>query len=229
MPRIKVLLVIVTVDIIAISVVAALALVRGVSPTEYLRGGSFVAYFSFFQLLAMSGLAWAVFESRRGGPRLKSWQKPYFIWPVIAAALLYLAFDELFLTHDAIAGLMNRVFGIEGAGLADRTGDIVVGCYALIGILVLLLYRKELRDYARALPVLAAGVALVFSTVALDIVTNREDILRTAIADPELATQVRSWLCASKGMLTILAEGIMLGFFYYCLDLARSGRSTGTT
>ncbi len=221
MSRKSILLIIISIDIIVIII----ALVLGKTPDQYFGEGSFITYLSFFQLIVISILAWIIFKIRKGGSKLKEWRAPFFIWLIMAIAFTYLSLDEVCLIHENIDFFIHRIFKIQETGFTDRIDDVIVGCYGLFGLMVLYFYREELKKYREAFPLLIVGFIFMFSMVLLDIITNRKDILQILISKPYLVSKLHSWLGVIEDMFKIIAEGVFIGGFYCCLEIARRLRS----
>ncbi|UCD55441.1 MAG: hypothetical protein JSV93_01180 [Candidatus Omnitrophota bacterium] len=209
--------VILSVDIIVIIVALAL----GKAPHQYFEEGGFITYFSFFQLLAISVLSWRIFTVRKGGLRTKFWNKTFFIWLIIAVLCIYLSLDEVFMIHENIDFLIHRGFKIRETSITDRIDDFIVGCYALFALIILYFYREEFKKHRKVLPILKTAFIFIFFMVAMDMLTNRNDYLSTMFANSGLAKNIWSWSSAFEDMLKIIAEGMLVGVFYYCLETAK--------
>lgn len=212
------LLIILTIDIIAIII----ALILGETPDHYFGEEGFITDLSFFQLLVISGLAGIIFIMRIFRSGWKGWKAPFFVWLFIAIGFIYLALDEVWMIHENMDFSFHRFFNIRETGITDRIDDIIIGFYGLIGLMVLYFYRKELKKYREVLPLLIVGFILLFSTVVLDILTNRMDILIKLISNIHLVIKLHSWLSAIEEIFKIIAEGVFIGVFYYCLKITKN-------
>jgi hypothetical protein len=132
-----------------------------------------------------------------------------------------LAADEIFKIHENIDFLIHRVFGIQETGLTDRIDDFLVGLYGLLGIGVLFAYRNQLKTYREAFPFFIFGFVLLFSMVAFDVVTNRNDIL-PLIFDHHLAATLYTYLSLAEDSLKIFAESFFILGFYVILQTTKS-------
>jgi len=221
MSRKSILVTIVSIDLIAI----VIALILGKTPGQYFGERYPMTYLSSFQLLVISGLAWKIFVMRLDESRLKFWKGPFFIWLIVAMTFMYLSLDEVGSIHEKIDFFIHRFFKIRETGLTDRIDDVIVGCYGLIGLMVLYLFREELKKYREAFPLLTVGFIFMFSMVTLDILTGRKDILRILISNAYVVNRLHLWLSAIEDMFKIIAEGAFLVGFYYCLEITRRLRS----
>lgn len=230
MPRSSVLVIILSIDVIAIII----ALVMGKYPEQYFEEGAFITYLSFFQLLAASILAFVIFTIRKrkvGGtdklvcPCLKGRKTPFLVWLIIAIAFVYLSLDEICMIHERLDYFIRQIFNIKKTGFTDRIDDIIVGCYGLLGLITLYFSREEFKKYKDAFPLLKIGFVFMFLMVALDILTNRDDILKMFISNPYVLTRLFSWLSAIEDMFKIIAEGVFVAAFYYCFEIARRLRA----
>jgi hypothetical protein len=221
MSRRLVLIAILVVDALIIGIPIVIAVAGGNAPNEYLGEDGIPTYLSFAQLLAAATLTTLVFVLRRRAPGEGGQTGTQFLWLAMALGFLYLAFDELLMVSQSIGDLINSAFEIERPAIAERTGDVVVALYGVIGLIVLVVCRRELLRYRTAISLLVAGIVLMVCTVVLDILSNRADLLGGLVSEPGTVENARCWLCAVKDLTTILAEGFLIGFAYYVLDMVR--------
>lgn len=207
--------------------VMALAFVLGASPSNHFSEQGFVTYFSFLQLAVIAWLSLKVFMVRQGAAIKGPWKTKSFVWFIIAAAFVYLAVDETCSLHAGIDLFIHYIFGMQETALTDRIDDILIGCYGLIGLIVLYYYRGEMFNYKRMFPFFIAGYTLLFIMVALDIVSNRDDLLSLVIGDSSRLNTVFLRVRIFEDMLKVIAEGIFVVAFYGCLKIAREGMTEG--
>ena len=184
----------------------------------------FITYFSFYQLLLIAGLARETFIMRKGGTKVNAWKMPYAIWLIMALAFLFMSMDEIFVIHEHADYFIHDIFKIRETALTDRIDDILVGCYGLIGLGGLYIYREELKKCREAFPLFITGFIVMFVMVCLDIFTNRDDILRLFISDATTVYHVFYWLNIIEDILKIITGGIFAGAFYHCYKITQSSR-----
>lgn len=211
------LVMVLSIDIMAIII----ALTLGKTPGQYFGEGTFITYLSFLQLLVISGLAWVIFNVRKDGSKSKAWKAPFLIWLIIAIGSVFLSLDEVSGIHENIDRFIHGSFKLHETSFTDRIDDVMVGCYGLFGLMMLYIYREEFKKFRKTFPLLKVGFIFMFTMVALDIVTNRNDILPIFIPDPYVSEKLHSWLDAIEDMLKIIAEGLFIGALYYCFEIAR--------
>ena len=131
----------------------------------------------------------------------------------MTAGFLFLAADDLFLIHEDMDRRIRFAFNLAETGLTDRIDDLLIGLYGVVGIGVLVAYREEWRPYRQARPLLSWGFVLLFLMVALDLLTNRDDIL-SLVFTAERAAVLRIWLSHIEDSLKIFAEALFLVAFY---------------
>jgi hypothetical protein len=213
--------------VLAMNVVAiALAMLLGEPPGRYFKEGGYVTFLSFVQLLAISGIAWAVFRVRKGASRIDAHGRlTERLWLLIAVSFFFLAFDEVIEIHENIDKLIHYLLGIEETGLTDRIDDFIVVGYGFVALIVLFIYRDELRRYRQVLPRVVLFFSLVFVMMVLDILTNRDDIIRHFVEDTGSAVRLFEWLDAFEDACKMIAEAILIGAALRCLEIARSRES----
>ncbi|MCK4829401.1 hypothetical protein KA005_77470, partial [bacterium] len=213
----KILFTVMTIDI----VVLGLALILGTTPNDNFMEGGFVSNFSFLQLVVIAWLSLRIFIVGEGAAKVKPWKTKSFIWLIMAAAFTYLAIDEACCIHEGIDILIHRIFRIQETGITDRIDDILVGCYGLLGLIVLYYYREELKKYRKTFPLFITGYTVTFAMVGIDILTNRKDILSLLTSNSYMLDKLFSEIKLLEDMLKVLAEGIFIVAFCGCLKIAR--------
>ncbi|MDP0490809.1 MAG: hypothetical protein Q7Q71_07160 [Verrucomicrobiota bacterium JB023] len=147
--------------------------------------GSLVTFYSGFQLLLLSWIAFKVLQSRRSEEKAL-WKSPAFVWVLITSGFLFLAADELLALHEMADGLIHDSLGLTETGLTDRIDDAIIGLFGLIGLGVLVLYRSEFTSFGGAYRFFGLGFAFLFIMVGFDVLTNRNDLL------PKIVGEARS-------------------------------------
>ncbi len=182
-------------------------------PSKHFGEGRVVTYFSALQLLVIAWICQKIFKVRNGlwsGPVLRA---PHLLWLLIAAGFVFLALDESLQIHEGLDKWFHRVTGLEETPFTDRLDDVLVLSYGVIGLGILLLYRRELLRFQAMLPLLLAGFALMVLMVGVDMLTNRKEFIQRIAAadtDPEL---LASWFAVVEDAIKVFAEGcLLLGF-----------------
>jgi hypothetical protein len=57
--------------------------------------------------------------------------------------------------------------------------------------------------------------------IGLDLLTNRDEILRWFVSDPAALSSINSWVDIIEDIIKVIGEGIFLGAFYCCYDITR--------
>jgi hypothetical protein len=166
--------------------VSAAVMIYSYTGANHFKEGGFITILSVFQLLAISWLSYKILQARDVTRRCSLWRDSSAVWGIISLGFLFLAADDLFEIHENIDRLIHYVFNLQETGLTDRIDDILIGLYGLAGIGVLIVYRDELKTYREVLPFFTCGFVLLFTTVALDVLTNRKDILFVQTANNTL-------------------------------------------
>ena len=191
-------------------IAVVLALLFGETPDACFRERGFITYFSFGQLSVIAFLLWQIYQNRNDRQRNLQWNKGHFVWFILSAAFLYFAMDEIFMIHEKVDLGIHWLCGIQETGVTDRLDDCIVGLYGIAGITVLYFYRRELRQFSGALPFVVAGFVTIGAMVVLDLLVNRDDVLRLLLTHEPLSYTVWQWLCAFEDVLKLLAEVLFL-------------------
>ena len=191
------------------------ALMAGTASMVYIQSGvnlfqegSFITVLSTLQLLIISGLSYMIFlacDTRRQ----TLWKNSSVLWVIIALGFMYMAADEHAMIHEKVDQGIHHIFNWQETGLTDRIDDVLVGVYGLVGIGVLLFYRKELKPHKEALPFFFCGFTFFFAMVTIDAVTNREDVL-LILFDHDLAYVLHGWLFLAEDSLKVLGEAFFI-------------------
>jgi hypothetical protein len=172
-----------------------------------------VTFFSAAQLLATAWIAWKVAGIR--------WAAGASIaWLLFAAGFLFLAFDELFLIHEQVDFTAHRIFGLTETGLSDRLDDFLIGIYGLVRVAVIAFYWDELKQCIASRRFVLAGFLLLYLIVMLDTLTNRNDVLVSALG-PEVTRRLAPWLDVAEESAKVLAEALFLIAGYAALIVMR--------
>ncbi|MFW2440136.1 MAG: hypothetical protein ACN4GR_12265 [Arenicellales bacterium] len=193
--------------------VCAAVMINIYNGANHFREGGFITILSVIQLLAISFLSFKIFLARDVTRVRSLLKKPSILWAIIGLGFLFLAADEYFLIHENIDRLTHHVFNLQETGLTDRIDDILVGLYGLAGIGVLIAYREELKMYRETFKFFIIGFVLLFTMVALDILTNREDIL-SLIIDHHQVALVHHFLSRTEESLKVFSEAFFVIAFY---------------
>jgi len=215
--------IVILIDLIAI---AAAVMIFAFTGEKQLGEGGFLTKLSGAQLLAISIVAFGIFRIRNCGvSKVFSLKNPGIVWALISAGFFFLMADEMFKIHESIDEMIHSVLGLKETGLTDRIDDVLILMYGLIGIGVIYIYRREFVVMKEGWRFLLVGFGLLLLTVALDMLTNRDDVLR-AVFDKDLAQELQTWLSFAEEGAKILAEGFFLVAFYVCLQSAKTKQST---
>ena len=213
------ILIVILVDLIAIAAAVTIYLLTG---EKKLGESGFLTHLSGAQLLAISVISFLIFRVRnRDVQKVFTLKNPGILWALIAAGFFFLMADELFKIHESMDEAIHSIFGLKETGVTDRIDDLLILLYALIGIGVIAAYRKEFVIMKKAWPFFLCGFGLLFLTVGLDVLTNRDDILRSFFK-PDLAESLQTWLSFAEEGSKVLSEGFFVVAFFTGWQTARS-------
>ena len=179
--------------------------------SEPFKEGGFITILSALQLVAIAALCHAIFRARRFAVSVD--YRPVMVWPVLTAGFLFLAADEVFQIHERTDRLIHIVSGMTETAVTDRIDDVLVGLYGLVGAGVLFACRREILFVRTAVPLFVAGFVLLFSSVVMDVLTNRNDIF-PLLFDNETSSLLFEWVSIAEESLKLFSEAFfMLAFF----------------
>jgi hypothetical protein len=206
-------------DTIAIIIAIAMGIHKG-NAHKYFGETTFITWISVLQLWTISVLSYRIFQTRRRTLRDFNWRAPFIVWLIISLGFLYLGMDDLFKIHESIDHRIHNLFQLKETGFTDRFDDMIVGVYGLIGIIYLRACREEIKKYRQVFPFLTYGFVLLFIMVALDILTNRTDILEIFLSR-DLVGTMDIWLAVAEDSAKVFSGSFFLVGFYGALQIAR--------
>ena len=185
------------------------------APMQYFgTEASVITWLSFFQLLTIAYFSWKTYKLRK--------EKSAILWGLIAIGFLFLSIDEVARLHENMDRFIHkRIFHMKETALSDRIDDLIIGVYALFGIGTMWFFRDELKKYYKVIPYFAISFIFIFSMVIVELITNRFDVLPYFISSHSLAKSLYKLGKIVEESLKLFAEGILVGAFYYCLQLAK--------
>ena len=212
-------LLVLLVDLVAI---AAAVMIYVFTGEEKLGEGGFLTKLSGAQLLGISVISFLIFRVRnRGVEKVFKLRNPRIVWALISAGFFFLMADEMFKIHEEIDELIHSAFALRETGVTDRIDDALILLYALIGIGVLFAYRSEFFVLKEARLFFFCGFGLLFLTVGLDVLTNRDDIL-SALFGSEWGETLQTWLSFAEEGAKVLSEGFFVVAFAGALRTAKA-------
>ncbi|MFT4551117.1 MAG: hypothetical protein ACI8XO_003572 [Verrucomicrobiales bacterium] len=210
------------VDVIAIIAAVMIYLLTG---EVKLGESSFLTHLSGAQLLGVAIISFLIFRVRNlHVEKVYSLKNPRIIWALIAAGFFFLMADELFKIHESIDEMIHSIFNLEENGFTDRIDDLLILLYALIGIAVIAAYRREFLLMNNARVLFICGFGLLFLMVGLDVLTNRDDILRSFLGGDRVES-VGTWLSFAEEGAKILSGGFFIMAFQIGLRTVRSDKA----
>jgi hypothetical protein len=209
---------------------ATLALVIGDPPEKYFDEGQIMTWVAIGHLFGVSYLVWQTFQIRQQANHSwteifqrqfwQSWRKPSYFWAVLTVGFFYLACDEMLLLHENIDYVIHIGFGIKETPLTDHLDDLIVVLYGVGGLIILGYYWRELLSYRSVLSLLGVGIGLFFIMAVLDYGTNSETD-SFLIHYFHVSNTTFIWLAGIEDALKTIIDGILLGVFYNCRELAK--------
>jgi hypothetical protein len=211
-------------------ILTTLALFVGDPPEHHFDEGQIMTWVAIGHLFAISYVVWQTFQIRQRTTHPWSiifsrqfwqpWRESAYFWAVLTVGFFYLACDEMLLLHENIDYLIHLGFGIKETPLTDHLDDLIVMLYGLGGLVVLGHYWRELLRYRSVMPLLAIGIILFLVMVVLDYGTNSETD-SFLINYFHINNFTFLWLAGIEDGLKTIIDGILLGVFYNCRELAK--------
>jgi hypothetical protein len=206
-------------DTIAIVIAIVMGIHKG-NPILHFGEAHFITWVSVLQLLTTSFLSFGIFQTRRRTLGDFNWRSPFMVWLVISLGFFFLGMDDLFKIHESMDHRIHELFDLKQTALTDRFDDMIIGLYGLIGIIFLYACREEIKKYRQVFPFLIYGFVLLFIMVALDIVSNRKDILEKVVSR-DLVAPIHICLSIAEDSIKVFGGSFFLVGFYGALQLSR--------
>ena len=124
------------------------------------------------------------------------------------------------LIHEQLDKLLHVLLGLENNAMTDRIDDAIVGLYGIVGLIVMVFYRNELKQYRSSLRYLVLGFLFLYLMVAVDTLINRDDILLMAMT-PGAVERAYPWLEVLEEGAKIISEAFLVIAAYHALITAR--------
>ena len=211
--------IILIVDLLAIIFIVVMYFKTGEAD---LGESSILTYISGAQILGVAVLSALIFRARTSGSAKKwSLKNPKIIWALIAAGFVFLTADEFFKIHENIDEGIHAMFKLEESGLSDRIDDLIILLYAVVGLIAIAAYRREFVLMKKSKLLFVAGFACLFLMVALDALTNRDDVLANFFQGDGLETALTCFSILEEGA-KVVSSGFFILAFQVCLKLAKS-------
>ena len=182
--------------------------------------GGFITYFSVIQLFILSYIAGKTFNIRRQAFQSAPWKSPIAIWGIFSLGFSFLALDDLLMIHEFFDKIIHKLWQLQETGITDRIDDAIIALYGIVAIALLVSYRQELKQYRSALPAAVAAFGLLFAMVAVDTLTNRNEILEM-LFPASTVEGIQTWIFTVEDGLKLLAEGFYVAAAHHCLKIAR--------
>lgn len=203
--------------------VGLLALLIGVAlgqPDHQFGESGIVTYFSAALLVGAAWFARQVWRLRR--PETPSLRDPRTIWLAASLGFAFLTLDELLRIHESVDDLAHRAFSLVETGWSDRIDDLVLVGYLIVGLALVWRCRGELWRFRAAAPLAALGAGLTALMVAMDVVSNRDDILRWLLEDAARAGRIALALSIAEDVAKLFAEAALVLALRRCVLIARA-------
>lgn len=194
-----------------------------VNPIRYFDEQGYVSWFSFFQILFASYLAWKVYKTRKStalNNQTNSSLNSYKFWAILSLGFLFLGLDEMLQFHEQLDFLIHDIFKIEETNNTDRIDSLIVLFYALCGGGILYWAKSELKKFRLALPLFCLALSVSLLMIFLDLLTDSKDIIYSIIIDNNAAGIVHLSMSIIEETCKIIAQGIFIITLHRCLQIS---------
>lgn len=190
-----------------------IAVLLGKRPTSLMGEGKLITWVSAAQLIGL-GLLSAMIYVIKKEKKTFSVKDEVSVWALMALGFFFLAVDELTQIHENIKKWFHAGFNLMPTGWADRLDVLVTLIYGVIGIAVLLKYRRELSFTRQARFFIIGGIVLFFISTGLDAATEQRDVLPALFQLMQWPWISIEWFGVAEEGTKLLAEASILSAFY---------------
>lgn len=202
------------------------ALIPGAKIGWMFGEGDLMTCESFFALLMCGSIArriWLMKISKMRGDV----PAEIYTWKYLSTIFIFLAFDELLRIHELADGLIHRLAGVRPNDITDHLDDLFVALYGVVGLIILIRGRKELRHYISVYRYFIGAAVFTIFSIALDFLDSAKPLLRPLFPDPQTLQRVVDILDVGEESSKIYAELFFVGAFLACYVMVR-GRTAST-
>lgn len=149
------------------------------------------------------------------------------IWLLIGAGFVFLALDEALQVHEKLDELIHSIGGFDETAVTDRIDDVIILAYGLIGLGALVAWRREITGIRGLVRFLACGLVLMGLQVALDALSNGDDVMLWLGVSEQSAPKVSDAFALAEDAAKIAAEAVLLAGFLHALRILRARPAIG--
>jgi len=213
---------VVGIDTVAVVAAVVVGLLRGNPAKEFGERHS-MTFFSSLQLLAVAWVSWDIYRIRRPGREGSVWRSQALIWALMAAGFVFLALDDLLMIHEKTDKLVHALLGMRETPLSSHLDDMLVALYGIVGLVLLVVYRREVLRFLTVRGPLLVAFVLAFAMMAVGAANKRRfDIFGPYMNEARLMVLHR-WSSVVEDSLKVFAEGLFLVAFVLARRRARHG------
>lgn len=210
-------------ETVLILIGVSMALIRDRNPMRYFDEGGFITWLSILQLFFIGYLCHKISQLRlRQNMPWRGWRNPGRAWQVMMLGFIFLALDEYFQIHEALDAMIQGLFGLEKAPIWSRIDDFIILFYAIVGIVFLQTFKKEIRQFTSSSKWFFIGFVFCFLTIALDMLSHDATMMAPFVQTADQLKDVHNWLKTLEEIPKILAEGAFIVAFECCLVVAKA-------
>jgi uncharacterized membrane protein len=184
----------------------------GARPSLFFDEGSIITWLSFLQLLLMGFISYKIYLIKREDK--KSCED--FFWLLATVSFVFMAVDDLGQIHENFEGLIKLVFGLKDSFWWRRLDDLFVGMYGAIAVLVIYIFRRDMKQYREVTYLFLIGFILLGFTIFIDLINHHENDLVFLSNNLETRQIIYKYLGPIEEMFKIWAEGFFLAGIYGC-------------
>ena len=213
-----------SIDILAIAIAVSRAILLERSPMRYFGENGFITWISVLQLSIVAVICWKISTVR--SRKLKSVpiflsKKPVIFWRIMAMGMFFFALDEGLEIHENLDKGIHALLQQESTSFSGRLDDFIILFYAIAGLLIIYLFRKEFNNFIASFSWFIWGFFFSMWTIILDMVGHDRATFTDFANNLEHLNQIHHWFSAVEEMPKILAGGSFLVAFYSCFQISK--------
>ena len=216
------------IDILFMAIAILRAIILQRSPMRYFGDQGFISWLSIIQLIVIAVLCWKISNCRQQpskSSRFPLKRNPVVFWRITALGMFFFSLDEIFQIHENLDKELHKIFQVQETSLTGMLDDFIILFYAVSGLLLIFLYRREFKNFVAAFSWFAWGLLFSFMTIILDMGTHNRANFAPFADSLEQLNRIHHWTTTVEEIPKILAEAAFIVTFYKCLQIAKTIRA----
>lgn len=224
----QLLFIVLFLETLAITIAISLAISANKSTSHYFGEGTFITYFSCFQLLVVTVLSWMIFRQEKQSSELQLLKNTGF-WLIVSLGGFFLALDEALSIHEQLDKWMHSLLKVEETMVTDLADDFIVGFYLILALIYVASQWQTLKIFRSSFTYFKIGFILGGVMVVLDILSNNYLFVSMVTDDAALMRDMLNGMKILEESAKLIAEGFFLTGVYQCWRQVKSMNSPKVT